>query len=37
LLPNVFQRKEEEDANMEAIWGGSWKNDVLSEEPAKVI
>ena len=32
---NLFcsQRKIEEEANLKAIWGGSWKNDLLQKLP----
>jgi hypothetical protein len=31
----IFQRKVEEEANLEAIWGGSWKNEVLEVKRKK--
>jgi hypothetical protein len=33
----IFQRKVEEEANLEAIWGGSWKNEVLEVKRIKNI
>jgi hypothetical protein len=32
----IFQRKVEEEANLEAIWGGSWKNEVLEVKGKKI-